>query len=51
MHAPDHAGGNGESGMGIYHGEYGFRAFSHEKGVMTADADADPGAARFPPFD
>jgi aldehyde dehydrogenase (NAD+) len=27
-------GGVGESGQGSYHGEYGFRAFSHERAVM-----------------
>jgi aldehyde dehydrogenase (NAD+) len=27
-------GGAGESGMGSYHGEYGFRAFSHERAVL-----------------
>ncbi|MBC8160559.1 MAG: aldehyde dehydrogenase family protein [Roseiflexaceae bacterium] len=27
-------GGTGPSGMGSYHGEYGFRAFSHERAVM-----------------
>ncbi|QRK12122.1 aldehyde dehydrogenase family protein [Archangium violaceum] len=27
-------GGVGESGMGNYHGEYGFRTFSHERAVL-----------------
>jgi aldehyde dehydrogenase (NAD+) len=27
-------GGVGESGFGAYHGEYGFRAFSHERSVV-----------------
>jgi coniferyl-aldehyde dehydrogenase len=27
-------GGVGESGMGAYHGEYGFRRFSHERAVL-----------------
>jgi coniferyl-aldehyde dehydrogenase len=27
-------GGSGASGMGAYHGAYGFRLFSHEKGVF-----------------
>ncbi len=27
-------GGVGESGMGHYHGQFGFRTFSHEKGVL-----------------
>ena len=42
-------GGFGESGMGSYHGIYGFRAFSHEKGVMFVTAD-DDGGKRFPPY-
>lgn len=28
-------GGAGESGSGSYHGEFGFRAFSHERSVVT----------------
>lgn len=28
-------GGVGHSGMGSYHGEFGFRAFSHERSVLT----------------
>ena len=28
-------GGVGESGMGNYHGEFGFRTFSHERAVLT----------------
>jgi coniferyl-aldehyde dehydrogenase len=28
-------GGVGESGMGAYHGEYGFRRFTHERAVLT----------------
>ncbi|MVN89348.1 aldehyde dehydrogenase family protein [Deinococcus sp. HMF7620] len=28
-------GGVGPSGMGAYHGEHGFRAFSHERAVLT----------------
>lgn len=27
-------GGVGESGMGSYHGEYGFRTFSHRKSIV-----------------
>ncbi len=27
-------GGIGQSGMGAYHGEEGFRTFSHAKGVL-----------------
>jgi aldehyde dehydrogenase (NAD+) len=28
-------GGVGESGMGNYHGLYGFKTFSHERAVLT----------------
>ena len=42
-------GGCGASGMGSYHGEYGFKAFSHEKGVMRAKS-ADDGGKRYPPY-
>lgn len=31
-------GGVGPSGMGSYHGEHGFRAFSHERAVLTEPA-------------
>jgi aldehyde dehydrogenase (NAD+) len=33
-HAELPFGGIGESGVGNYHGEYGFRAFSHERAVL-----------------
>eukprot|EP01010_Urceolus_cornutus_P003597 NODE_512_length_1587_cov_153.259428_g390_i0.p1 GENE.NODE_512_length_1587_cov_153.259428_g390_i0~~NODE_512_length_1587_cov_153.259428_g390_i0.p1 ORF type:complete len:480 (+),score=135.01 NODE_512_length_1587_cov_153.259428_g390_i0:78-1442(+) len=42
-------GGLGESGMGSYHGTYGFRAFSHEKGVLVVDSEHS-GTERFPPY-
>lgn len=42
-------GGFGTSGMGSYHGEFGFKAFSHEKAVMIVPAE-DTGAGRFPPY-
>lgn len=35
-------GGVGESGLGNYHGEAGFRAFSHFKSVLDRDAVQDP---------
>jgi acyl-CoA reductase-like NAD-dependent aldehyde dehydrogenase len=48
-------GGNGASGHGSYHGIYGFRAFSHEKAVMTMPPDSLPPphlkGGRFPPFE
>ena len=28
-------GGAGESGQGSYHGHFGFKTFSHERGVLT----------------
>ncbi len=42
-------GGVGPSGMGAYHGEYGFQTFSHRKGVFLQSQFS---AARFlrPPF-
>ena len=42
-------GGCGESGMGSYHGIFGFKAFSHEKAVMSVAA-SDDGGPRFPPY-
>jgi len=43
-------GGVGASGMGSYHGEYGFRAFSHERAVLR---QRWPALVRFffPPYD
>jgi aldehyde dehydrogenase (NAD+) len=35
-------GGVGDSGTGNYHGEAGFRAFSHYKGVVDKEVTADP---------
>lgn len=34
-------GGVGESGMGSYHGEAGFRAFSHEKSIVHKSSRVD----------
>eukprot|EP00397_Hematodinium_sp_SG-2012_P030587 GEMP01032412.1.p1 GENE.GEMP01032412.1~~GEMP01032412.1.p1 ORF type:complete len:496 (+),score=87.60 GEMP01032412.1:101-1588(+) len=42
-------GGNGASGHGSYHGEWGFRAFSHEKAVVRFDTKHDP-VQRFAPY-
>lgn len=42
-------GGFGESGMGSYHGEYGFRAFSHERAVMLVSPTHED-RSRYPPF-
>jgi len=42
-------GGRGTSGMGNYHGQYSFEAFSHTRAVMKTPAWFDP-AIRYPPF-
>lgn len=45
-------GGVGASGMGAYHGEHGFRTFSHEKSVLKKSGGAPSGAFKLavPPF-
>ncbi len=43
-------GGVGASGMGNYHGEYGFRCFSHERAVLVRGTRIDPKQA-YPPYD
>jgi len=42
-------GGVGPSGMGAYHGEHGFRSFSHMKGVFQQSRFSQ-GKALFPPY-
>jgi aldehyde dehydrogenase (NAD+) len=42
-------GGVGNSGMGAYHGKFGFDAFSHQKGVMRNTVKFDF-PFRYPPF-
>jgi coniferyl-aldehyde dehydrogenase len=42
-------GGCGNSGMGAYHGEQGFRTFSHAKSVYTA-TKRDPFFLLRPPY-
>lgn len=42
-------GGVGPSGMGAYHGEHGFQAFSHMKGVFLQSRFSQ-GKALFPPY-
>ncbi len=42
-------GGVGASGMGAYHGEAGFRVFSHAKPVLHRPTKPDPGLA-YPPY-
>lgn len=43
-------GGVGPSGMGSYHGKYGFEQFSHKKTVMTKPTRPDVGAFIYPPY-
>ncbi len=43
-------GGVGPSGMGAYHGKYGFEQFSHKKTVMTKPTRPDVGAFIYPPY-
>jgi aldehyde dehydrogenase (NAD+) len=42
-------GGVGESGMGAYHGKFGFDTFSHRRGVHTRSTRLDP-AMMYPPY-
>ncbi len=42
-------GGVGESGMGSYHGKFGFDTFSHLRGVHTRSTKIDP-AMLYPPY-
>jgi aldehyde dehydrogenase (NAD+) len=42
-------GGVGESGMGAYHGRYGFDTFSHRRSVLCRSTRIDP-AAMYPPM-
>ena len=43
-------GGVGPSGMGAYHGKYGFETFSHGKTVMTKTTRPDVGGFIYPPY-
>lgn len=52
MHLTTHSlpfGGMGESGIGSYHGRYGFEAFSHLEGVLHRGTGMDP-AVRYRPY-
>jgi aldehyde dehydrogenase (NAD+) len=42
-------GGVGNSGMGKYHGRWGFEAFTNARGVLYHSAGIDPGV-RYPPY-
>ena len=43
-------GGVGPSGMGAYHGKFGFEEFSHRKTVMTKPTRPDLTAIIYPPY-
>lgn len=42
-------GGVGTSGMGAYHGQWGFEAFSHRKSVLSKTTKPDP-SLLYPPY-
>lgn len=53
MHFSDHKlpfGGVGSSGLGAYHGQHSFEAFSHKKGVLKTGNFLDP-SVKYPPYD
>ncbi len=43
-------GGVGPSGMGAYHGKFGFEEFSHRKSVLTKPTRPDVAAFIYPPY-
>ncbi len=43
-------GGIGPSGMGAYHGKFGFEEFSHKKSVMTKPTRPDAMSFMYPPY-
>jgi aldehyde dehydrogenase (NAD+) len=43
-------GGVGHSGMGAYHGRFGFEEFSHRKSVLTKPTRPDLSAVIYPPY-
>ena len=43
-------GGVGSSGMGKYHGEWGFRAYTNARGVLYHSTVVDVGSLRYPPY-
>jgi aldehyde dehydrogenase (NAD+) len=42
-------GGIGESGMGAYHGRFGFDTFSHHRAVLRRGTRLDP-SMLYPPY-
>lgn len=43
-------GGVGPSGIGAYHGQWGFEEFSHRKSVLTKPTRPDTSALLYPPY-
>ncbi len=43
-------GGVGASGMGAYHGKWGFDEFSHRKAVLTKPTRPDFSKMIYPPY-
>jgi aldehyde dehydrogenase (NAD+) len=43
-------GGVGASGLGAYHGKFGFEEFSHRKSVLTKPTRPDLTAMIYPPY-
>ena len=43
-------GGVGQSGIGAYHGKWGFEEFSHRKSVLTKPTRPDASALLYPPY-
>jgi aldehyde dehydrogenase (NAD+) len=43
-------GGVGSSGMGAYHGRWGFEEFSHRKSVLTKPTRPDLSSMIYPPY-
>ena len=44
-------GGVGSSGIGKYHGEFGFRAYTNARGVLDHSTLLDFGGVRYPPYE
>jgi len=42
-------GGRGNSGMGSYHGKFGFNVFSHQKAIIKTSTWLDP-SIKYPPY-
>jgi acyl-CoA reductase-like NAD-dependent aldehyde dehydrogenase len=44
-------GGVGNSGLGKYHGEWGFRTYSNARGILYHSSRVDFASLRYPPYD